>query len=184
MTRSLIVGLGPWPWLSPASYCNLRGDWLWKWRGQTTFLSLVSILSLPGLLLHAGTSKRAGGGGNATVTRGLCAGYWYKLIEGIKSNQPEVKASKSDIRFQTYDHLKFCMISHWFCLCQWAVQAPTRCRADTYSQNFWHPCPICPSICILPPMGVSPPPPPRGVRPRVKPKKKTLKRVLINNFFV
>ncbi len=28
----------------------------------------------------AGMSKRAGGGGNATVTRGLCVGYWYKLI--------------------------------------------------------------------------------------------------------
>ncbi len=24
-------------------------------------------------------------------------------------------------------------------VCQWAAQAPTRCRADTYLQNFWHP---------------------------------------------
>ncbi len=65
------------------------------------------------------------------------AGYYYKLIEGIRSNQPEVKASK---RFQSYGHLKFCMISNWFCLCQWAVQAPTQCRAFAYSQNFLHPC--------------------------------------------
>ncbi len=41
-------------------------------------------------------SKRASGGGNATVTRGLCVGYLLEMIEGIKSYKPEVKASKSD----------------------------------------------------------------------------------------
>ncbi len=29
------------------------------------------------------------------------------MIEGIKTNQPEVKASKSDKRLQSYGHLKF-----------------------------------------------------------------------------
>ncbi len=41
-------------------------------------------------------SKRAGGGDNETVTRGLCVGYRYKMIEGLKTYKPEVKASKSD----------------------------------------------------------------------------------------
>ena len=40
-------------------------------------------------------SKRSGVG-NATVTRGLCVGYRYKMIEGIKTYKPEAKASKSD----------------------------------------------------------------------------------------
>ena len=41
-----------------------------------------------------GVSKRGGGGGIATVTRGLSDAYYSKMIEGIKTNQPEVKASK------------------------------------------------------------------------------------------
>ena len=39
-------------------------------------------------------SKR--GGGIVTVTRGLCDAYSSNMIEGIKTNQPDVKASKSD----------------------------------------------------------------------------------------
>ncbi len=62
------------------------------------------------------------------------------MIEGIKSDQPEVKASKSDKRLQSYGHLKFGIISHWFYLWKWAVQAPTWHRADAYSQFFLHPC--------------------------------------------
>ena len=31
------------------------------------------------------------------------------MIEGIKTNQPKVKASKSDKLLQSYGHLKFCM---------------------------------------------------------------------------
>ncbi len=49
---------------------------------------------------------RAGGDGNATVTRGLCVGSLYGLIEGIKSYKPEVKACKSDKRLQSYGHSK------------------------------------------------------------------------------
>ncbi len=60
----------------------------------------------------AGMSKRAGGGGNATVTRGLCVGYLHEMIEEIKRYKPEVKASKSDKRLQSYGHSKFCMFSH------------------------------------------------------------------------
>ncbi len=41
-------------------------------------------------------SKKAVGGGNAAVTRGLCVGDLHEMIEGIKSYKPEVKASKSD----------------------------------------------------------------------------------------
>ena len=48
------------------------------------------------LRTFSGMSKRAGGGGNATVTRGLCVGYFREMIEGIKSYKPIVKASKSD----------------------------------------------------------------------------------------
>ncbi len=40
-------------------------------------------------------SKRAAGGGSATVTRGLCISYLQEMIEGIKSYKPEFKASKS-----------------------------------------------------------------------------------------
>ncbi len=58
-------------------------------------------------------SKRAGGG-NATVTRGLCVGYMYIKIEDIKSYKPEVKASKSDKRLRSYGHSKFaCIHSHF-----------------------------------------------------------------------
>ncbi len=53
-------------------------------------------------------SKRGGGGSIMTVTRGLCDAS--KMIEGIKSSQPEVKAGKSDKRLRSYGHLKFCMI--------------------------------------------------------------------------
>ncbi len=49
---------------------------------------------IPVSTYSSGMSKRAGGGGNATVTRGLCVGYCYKIIEGIKTCKPEVKASK------------------------------------------------------------------------------------------
>ena len=58
-----------------------------------------------------GMSKR-GGGGRIAVTRGLCDAYLSKLIEGIKTNQPEVKASKSDNWLRSYGHLKFCVIFH------------------------------------------------------------------------
>ncbi len=57
--------------------------------------------------LESGMSKKAGGG-NATVTRGLCVGYVYKMIEGIKAYKSEVKASKSDKQLQSYGHSKFC----------------------------------------------------------------------------
>ena len=60
-------------------------------------------------------SKRAGGG-NTTVTRGLCVGYLHEMIEGIKSYKPEVKASKLDKRLRSYGHSKFCMFSYWFSL--------------------------------------------------------------------
>ncbi len=61
-------------------------------------------------------SKR-GGGGIAVVTRGLCDAYYSKMIEGIKTNQAEGKASKSDKRLQSYGHLKFCMIFLRSCFC-------------------------------------------------------------------
>ncbi len=39
-------------------------------------------------------SKRAGGG-SATVTRGICVGYWYKMIfKGIKTYKLEVKVNQ------------------------------------------------------------------------------------------
>ncbi len=44
-------------------------------------------------------SKRAGGG-NVTVTRGLCGSYLHKMIEEIKTSNSEVKASKSDKRLR------------------------------------------------------------------------------------
>ena len=53
LLRPEFMGLGPW--LSPISYCNLWRDWLSKWRGADNIKSLVSILSLPGLLLHGFT---------------------------------------------------------------------------------------------------------------------------------
>ena len=58
-------------------------------------------------------SKRAGGG-NAMDFSGLCVGYLYKIIEGIKTCKPEVKASESDKRLQSYSHSKFCMFSYSF----------------------------------------------------------------------
>ncbi len=61
-------------------------------------------------------SKRGGGGSIATGTRGLCDTYYSKMIEVLKTNKPEVKASKSDQRLQSYGHLKFCMIFHGFYL--------------------------------------------------------------------
>ena len=45
---------------------------------------------------------------------GLCDGYLYKMIEGIKTYKPEVKASKLDKRLQSYGHSKFCMSSYSF----------------------------------------------------------------------
>ena len=61
--------------------------------------------------------NQGGGGGIATVTRGLCDAYLSKMIEVIKTNQPEVKASKSDKRLGSHDHLKFCMVFLRFCFC-------------------------------------------------------------------
>ncbi len=58
-------------------------------------------------VLLTGMSNRAGGGGNATVTRGLCVGYMYEMIEDIKTYKLEVKASKSDKRLRSYGHSKF-----------------------------------------------------------------------------
>ncbi len=69
----------------------------------------------------SGMSKKVGGD-NATVIRALCVGYWYKMIEGIKTYKPEVKASKSDKRLRSYDHSKFCIFSYSFSL------AHQRCR--------------------------------------------------------
>ena len=60
--------------------------------------------------------SKTGGDGIAMLTRGLWDGYQSKLIEDIKTNQPEVKASKSDKRLQSYGHLKFCMIFNIFYL--------------------------------------------------------------------
>ena len=48
--------------------------------------------------MWSGMSKRGGGGGIATVTRGLCDAYSSIMIEGLKTYKPEVKASKSDKR--------------------------------------------------------------------------------------
>ncbi len=73
-------------------------------------------------------SKRDGGG-IATVTRGLCDAYQDTMIEGIKTNQLEVKASKSDKRLRSYGHLKFCMVFQWFYLGLQLVQLPSRCNA-------------------------------------------------------
>ncbi len=82
-------------------------------------------------------SKRASDGSNATVTIDLCVGYLYKMIEGIKSYKPEVKASKSDKRWQSYGHSKFCMFScsfppaHEQCSCLLnTTQTPTRENFD------------------------------------------------------
>ncbi len=50
------------------------------------------------------------------------AGYLLGIIEDIKSCQAEVKASKSDKRLRSYDHLKICMVSY-----------PCWRGADTYS---------------------------------------------------
>ncbi len=87
-------------------------------------------------------SKRAGGGGNATVTRGLCVGYLHKIIEGIKTYKPEVKASKSDKRLQSYGHSKFCMFSYSFppayeqcSRLLGAAQTPTREHFDIPASN-------------------------------------------------
>ncbi len=54
------------------------------------------------------------------------------MIEDIKTNQPEVKASKSDKQLQSYGHLKICMVFHGFYLGLELVQPPSRCRADAY----------------------------------------------------
>ncbi len=40
-----------------------------------------------------------------TVVMGLWSGYGYQVIEDIKSCHPEVKASESDKRLQSYSHL-------------------------------------------------------------------------------
>ncbi len=44
--------------------------------------------------------------------RRYCDGYAYysKMIEGLKTNKSEIKASKLDKKLQCYGHLKFCMI--------------------------------------------------------------------------
>ncbi len=63
----------------------------------------------------------------AAALRGLLgAGYLVEMIEGIKSCQPEVKASKSDKRLQSYGHLKICMVFD-----------PYRGGADPYSSPRW-----------------------------------------------
>ncbi len=62
------------------------------------------------------------------------------MIEGIKTNQPEVTASKSDKQLRRYSHLKICMVFHGFYLSLKLVQPPSWCRADDFFQNFWHPC--------------------------------------------
>ncbi len=63
------------------------------------------------------------------------------LIEGIKGYKPEVKASKSDKRLQSYGHLKFCRFSYSFSLgykrCRHllnAAQPPTRENFDIPDQ--------------------------------------------------
>ncbi len=58
------------------------------------------------MLSLSGMSKQAGGD-NGRVAPGLCVGYWYKMIEEIKTWKPEVKASKSDERLRSYGHSKF-----------------------------------------------------------------------------
>ena len=90
-------------------------------------------------------SKRAGGG-NATVTRGLCVGYLHEMIEGIKSYKPEVKASKSDKRLRSYGHSKF---SYWFSLAHERcsrllnpAQTPSLGNFDIPGINGPTPCPI------------------------------------------
>ncbi len=74
-------------------------------------------------------SKRGGGGGIATVTLGLCDAT---MIEGIKTIQPEVKASKSDKRLRSYGRLKFYMVFHGFYLGLQLMQPPSRCCAYAY----------------------------------------------------
>ncbi len=54
-----------------------------------------------------GMSKRGGGG---IATRGLCDAYWSIMIEDLKTNKSEVKASKSDKWLRSYGHLKFCIM--------------------------------------------------------------------------
>ena len=53
-----------------------------------------------------------------TVTEGLWSGYWGQMIEDIKSCQPEVEASQSDKRLQSYGWLKICCLKPQICICQ------------------------------------------------------------------
>ncbi len=53
-----------------------------------------------------------------TVTRGLWSGYWVQMIEDIKSCQPEVEASQSDKRLQSYGWLKICYLYTQICVFQ------------------------------------------------------------------
>ncbi len=61
-------------------------------------------------ITESGMSKRASSG-NPTVT-GVYASYLYKMIEGLKTHDPEVKDSKSDKWLRSYDHSKFYMCSY------------------------------------------------------------------------
>ena len=90
----------------------------------------------------AGISKRAGGR-NATVTRGLWVRYLHEMIEGIKSNKPEVKASKLDKRLRSYGLSKLCMLSYWFSLAhEWCSRLLNAAQTSTI-ENFDVPETVC-----------------------------------------
>ncbi len=78
------------------------------------------------------------------VTRGLCDGYSFTMIKGVKTKQPEVKARESDIdgHFNKVLH-GFSLIFSLFI--QW-VQTLSRPRAAAYLQNFLHACTLARSF--------------------------------------
>ncbi len=53
-----------------------------------------------------------------TVTKDLWSGYWGQMKEDIKSCQPEVEASQSDKRLQSYGWLKICCLKTQICIRQ------------------------------------------------------------------
>ncbi len=53
-----------------------------------------------------------------TVTRGLWSGYWAQMIEDTKGCKPEVEASQSDKRLQSYGWLKICYLKTQICIFQ------------------------------------------------------------------
>ncbi len=99
----------------------------WALFGEDPRVGTCLLTSVP---CSSGMSKRAGGGGNTTVTKDLFAGYLHKMIEEIKTSKPEVKAGKLDKRLRSYGHSKFCMFSLWFSRLLNAAQTPTLENVD------------------------------------------------------